>query len=98
MTDAAMALLIFILMGLIFMLINWLVDNPVIGVSSGIIAVVVRFMTGGWWLSMETAIPGIAILFWGIGVVNLITTANGDIRLLMGRIHKDEDMDEGVFI
>ena len=85
MTDAAMIFAILTLLGLIFMVISLLISNAIIGVISGIIAMVIWYTVGGWWLDMQTSFPGIAMLFWSFGKVCLVIVAYGSFKVIFRR-------------
>ena len=89
MNDAAMYMALLVLMGLIFLILSLLSNNLVLGVSSGVISIVTWYAAAGWWLDLQTNIPGIADLFYGIGTVNLIFVAYGTGKTLLNK--KEDD-------
>ena len=84
---------ILVLMGLIFIIVSFFSKNLVIGITSAMTSIIVWYATGGWWLYMETEIPDIAWVFYGIGTISLMMLGYATIKIL--RPKHDEAIFEG---
>ena len=85
MTDAGLIFAMLCLIGIFLMWIMLTSDNAVTGLIAGISGMVTWWATAGWFLNLQTDIPGIAWIFYGLGGVCLIIVLFGAFRIIISR-------------
>ena len=70
--DIPLAILAFMSLGFTFWM--FIAEETHLAVIAGIMGMVSSFACAGYWLAAETAIPGIAWVFGGLGLVDVVWT------------------------
>lgn len=85
MNDAAFIFGVLSLIALALLYLMFTHEQAIVGVAAGGIDFVLWGVIAGWWLDMQTNIPGVAFFFYGLSIVCLIFLMYGGFQMMRAR-------------